>query len=270
MKWTCLNALGFIEPFRPRDLSYLGQLPRILNAEVPVNTPPSQLQVAKRVHALQHGDFSLACHGAAESWSASPWSIRAYCEVLDDKSYMVGTMLRVTLPANSATDELVAFSDLLASSMRIRWGALGYTYAGWDIQHNSEVRAGMFAHSRRYLGFDLPVQATLMPRWHAALRSVNWITYLGSDLVGRLAPASVSDVLNSTTLPNGSLKVVAGDGPKVGDINHLDMPRAYQDADLLMRAVRARDGFSFLDPWDELASTDWLCRFEQLVPTASS
>ena len=66
---------------------------------------------------------------------------------------------------------------------------------------------------------------------------------------GRLAQQS--EYLAVEPFGAGGLRIRAGEEPQAGDTNRRDYPRAYVQADALVRAVRASTGMHFFAPWSE-------------------
>jgi hypothetical protein len=156
----------------------------------------------------------------------------------------------------------------IASLLRVRWGAAGFTYSGWERYAYNATQRAIHAHARRFVGFDAGHYNRQMLTWHDAVRTVSWLTFLGPAFVAKLTERGGS--LASTRLvqigrAGESAVVRAGDVPERGDINRLWLPAAYVEADRLLRPVRARSCLNFGLPWTADTTADWLSRLERRV-----
>lgn len=275
LRWTVLDAYRFVRPFRPVDLEYGAYLPKVLNADIaPFVDQLTDLHEARVAHARAHDSFTLDCHAGSESWEASAISLSVRCEALD-ASYdaeipSVGTMLRLTV-APDALPRLLTLADQFAESLPIRWGSLGFTYSGLDTQFGPEVHAAINKHARRHVGFDHIISRGAFFSFQNHLRSVNFVTYVGSHLLSRLAtplPTGWHDRVTISMLTTGTAKLVAGDRPEMGDVNRLDILPSYRQAHRLVAPLVARTGLTFGNGWDPTTTTEWLTRFERVYPSA--
>lgn len=269
LRWTHNSAFPSLEPFRAEDLDYALGFTRLLETRLE-GLPPALHLAAINLRASLVQDFSVDCHGAAGPTAGSPYQYRFFGTVGDgpEPRELLPTraMMRVTVPATWPLDDFRARATALAKILPVRWGNAGLAYAGWELNWYNEVRAGVFAHARRYPGFDMGQYAILMNELHNAMRTVSWLNFLGPELAARVAAAG--GVLASTDVVSvwteGPLTVAqAGPEPEAGDINRLDVPRAYAQADAMLRPARLAPGINFYGPWDDDTTGRWLTRFER-------
>jgi hypothetical protein len=227
---------------------------------------PEVDDVAAGLHAVSRDDFAVFCHGGAFSNAASAYGVRFFAELDEVRAgepLSPRCALRVTVPLGWPLEDFRAHAIALAKSLRIRWGVAGLTYAGWEPDAWPEIRAAVYAHARRYPGFDVAELAPFLPLWHDALRTVSWLTFVGEPLLARLAkaPRAESDV----TLEEVGKGIVlqAGRAPDPGDANRLQIPASMRLVDSMLRELRSSEPVHFGDPWTETTTQDWLQRFER-------
>jgi hypothetical protein len=238
---------------------------------------PAQLRdtegggAASAMLAAHFDKFGVACHGGAQRNDASPWSFRFFATARagDGELLRSDAMIALTVRLTTPLAVLDAQAKAIAATLRVRWGAAGFAYGAWEMDRYGETRDAIYAHARRYPGFDVGQHATWMSELHDRMRTVSWLTFVGPALLERVRAAGAA--LESDALvrvePFGegeSAGVVfrAGDRPQPGDVNRREVPRAYAEVDRRLRAVRASEGIHFYAPWSAATTEAWLRRFE--------
>jgi hypothetical protein len=272
LRWTLNSAFGAIEPYRPEDLEYLAAHPSSLKIPETRSTDPATVDLHRAMYALERANFALAFHGGERMNDASPYSYRYYSDTpsWDDRRKLApSSMLRITVPITWPLEDFSARICAVAARLRLRWGAAGLTYSGWEIRNYNDTRQAIYAHARRYPGFDVGMYATLVKEWHEAIRTVSWLTFLGPAFAERLAERSGARIESRGDVEvfaqSGAIVLRAGTRPDAGDQNRLRLPVAYVHADEMVRPVRARGGIDFMPPWSEAETEKWLCRFEKRI-----
>ena len=164
----------------------------------------------------------------------------------------------------------------IAAELPLLWASAGYTYSLWRGYDTGDTHdRAVYAHARRYTGYDIPEYVGEATSLSHAIRSVNWLTLLGPALLDKLpagaAPALLADptqLTGVTTTQLGNLLCLqAGPRPLKGDRNRLQVPPAYQVVDAFVRPVRAGgkagqgNQIQLGDPWSEDDTRQWLQRF---------
>lgn len=271
LAWTLNSRVGFTERFRPIDLAYAAAFPGDLVAPLEHVADPRAFEVAILAAATARSPFGLDCRGGADDRHASPYSYRFYAEINGAYSgfpqLTTSAALRVSVPTSWPLDDFRARVMALAETLRLRHGAAGLMYSGWEVTWYHHVDRAIYAHARRFPGFDTGFYVALMNEFHARIRSVNWLTFVGPLLLAELVKGSsarpTSDALVEVTEVGPNLMLQAGPRPEAGDVNRLSYPPAYVRADEMVRAVRAGGGVSFFDAWTEATTERWLRRFEK-------
>jgi hypothetical protein len=273
LRWTLNSRIGFEEPFVPEDLAFAGAYATSL-AVVPhgEGLDAEAFRLSLRFNARRRDDMGLACHGAEHRSWASPFSYRFYAEITgaDDGSpqLIAPAVLRVTVPSTWPLDDFERRVRGMAEALRLRWGAAGLTYAAWETQFYVDAMQAMYAHARRYPGYDVGFYVAWVREFYSQLRTVGWLTFLGPGLQKQLATSRAGlpesgGPLVTLSRTGDHLVLRAGDRPEAGDVNRMQIPAVYVRADELIRPVRAREGLSFYDDWTEATTTQWLRRFEK-------
>lgn len=270
LRFTSRSCDEWVTRFRPRDLEYISCYVRDL-AEPRVADPAQQIFASNLVKTGLM-DFEVSCKGGDGERGASPYMLR-FCveipEVARGPLFEPYAALVITVPDTWPIDDFRARVTEIAATLRLRWGTAGLTYATWSLQDLVTPSERIYAHARRHPGYDLGYFHSDLWRWHEQLRSVSWLTFLGPALRARLEEKRGAKLQGSPALalhPAGdALCVVAGAAPEPGDVNRLGYPRAYVEADALLRPIRAADGRSFVfhGRWTESTITEWLRRFER-------
>ena len=271
LAWTALSsARGPLERTKRAHLDYISSYPAHLTG--PTNLPPGQAQFeGNNLVKVGRTDFYVFCNGGAKPKDASPFSLRFWAEigtVPDDSPTLPGyAALHLTVPESWPLDDFAARVCAIAGELNLRCGSAGYTYSSWELPEHEEPSKRVYAHARRHPGYDVAEYVRLVTHFHARLRTVSWLTFVGASMVeelaGPLAPSGPVQVF-----PVGGATVLrAGAAPEKGDMNRLQIPAAYRIADAMVRPVRASDGkgMIFFGPWTEAEITEWFRRFEYRV-----
>lgn len=275
LRWTMTSVTSTIDPFRPEDLDYISGYPSTLptpSLDLPAEEPvPAGVGIVqRRFAAASHERFAVYTHGGAAENHASPYSYRFYADVLrpelDVPVFETASFIRVTVPVSCPVDELRDRALRIAHALRVRWGAAGYMYSGWELGWRRRYDQAVYAHARRHSGFDVGIYENQMPRWHEQVRTVSWLTFLGPSLRASLAKIGMEPRARGPVQVyalGDALVLQAGERPEEGDVNRLALPAAYTAADAMVRPIRAAERVHFGVPWTERSTEDWLRRFEK-------
>jgi hypothetical protein len=270
LRFTSRSCDAWVTPFRPADLEYIACYVRDL-AEPKVDDPATQLFASNLVKTGLM-DYEVSCKGGESERGASPYLLRFCAEIPEvgrGPLFEPYAVLVITVPDTWPLDDFHAKVTAIAATLRLRWGAAGLTYATWPLQDLQTPAERIYAHARRHPGYDVGYFHSDMQRWHEQLRTVNWLTFLGPALRERLEAERGKPLQGSRQIglhaAGDAVCVVAGAAPEPGDVNRLGYPRAYLEADALLRPIRASDGraFVFHGRFTESTLTDWLRRFER-------
>jgi hypothetical protein len=270
LRWTLNSSVTKLERFRPDDLDFVTLHPSQLQTPAQYEDP-AQHEMEMLIEMNLHNELGMFCHSGKEGREGAPYSYRFYSRIRwmpPDPAYQPCATMRITVPVGWPLDDFRRRVCDIASKLRLRWGCAGYTYSGYAIDFYEEVNAGIYAHARRHVGYDTGFYVPHMAEWHLWLRSVNWLTFLGPSFVGELAKRKVllaSNDLVQVTGAGDNLVLQAGLAPQEGDINRLDVPRAYRRLDEMVRPLRASSDIDFYEPWTEQTTESWLRRFERRI-----
>lgn len=259
LRWTFSSFDPEVASFRPEILDYVSGYAGAL----PEGTTPYDA-ITANFASFARADFSVHCMGSDDEGTASPLSVRFFAEIPDFevRPIEVYPVLGMTVPLDWPVEDFQARVIDIAKCLRLRWGAAGLTYSRWTVAGVTEVENALAAHARRYIGFDAGIFVRQTKSLYDRIRTVNWLTLVGPVLAKGMELRVVPDIRVST---HGDVTVVrAGESPAVGDMNRLDVPRAYVEADKMFRRVRAtqlRAG-AVPGPWDDDSLSKWLRRFE--------
>jgi hypothetical protein len=268
LAWSTHTSFPLIDRYQRTDLDYIPGYADALRPPPPA-ADREQRNIENILFAATFGDFTLLTSGGEEPTFASPWSYRFASEVRQDapgEGLHSCAMLRVTVPVAYPLGEFYAQTTAIASKLKVRWGAAGFTYSAWESAAFNQVYSAIFAHCRRHVGYDTGQYAAYLEEWHAAVRTTSWLTFLGEEFARRVEAAGrplASHGAVGVSRVGTSVLLQAGERPEEGDINRLQIPLAYIQADEMIRAVRASEGFDFRSPWDQATSEGWLRRFEK-------
>jgi Protein of unknown function (DUF3396) len=270
LRWVNRTFDNMLDRAQRSDLDYIAGYPTSL--DVPPTSPQLNQDLLAAYTAFTRDDFGIHFSGGEVAGAASPYSYRFWVETagVSDSCVDARGVLHITVPEAWPLEDFRQRIVAIASALRLRWGAAGYTYATWRGSDIHEGPARTIAHARRYPGYDLAEYVRLVNPFFERIRTVSWMTFVGGALVGELKDKGrtlVSSTQISVEPAGDGLLVQAGNRPERGDVNRLLYPSAYLEADALLRPVRARDGrdMVFFGSWQEPEITDWLCRFERAV-----
>ncbi len=272
LRFANLSCADSTETVRRTHLEYVSSYVTAL--DVPEAPRPDEQLIHNRMAAHGRTDFFVLCSGADDPAMSSPYSIRFWAEmgVPPDRARTLPAygVLHFTVPESTPLAEFQEQVFAVTSELRLRWGTAGYTYSQLDLAPGRQAEEAQFAHARRYAGYDIPAYVQLVEPFHRRLRSVSWLTFVGSALATELAdlgrPLETMDQVVVQPMNGGGVVLRAGKAPERGDVNRLWIPTAYREADALVRPIRA-DGSTvrFFHPWDDVSTARWLQRFEQQV-----
>ncbi len=256
------------EPVKRSTLDYIAGFPAGLEA---MAMPTAEQQrLSNNVIKSSRTHASVITWGAEDSGSITPFSYRFWGEigdVPDDDVKLPGyAVLKLTVPEDWPLDDFEARVKAIAKELRLRWAAAGLMFATFELADLESADRVEYANARRYPGYDLGTHLLRAQLFHRFIRSINWLTFLGPAMTEELdhlgkSPASSARVQVSPF--EGGLLLRAGPRPERGDLNRLQVPAAYREADALVRPIR-HDGerFTFPAPWDAATSSRWIRRFE--------
>jgi hypothetical protein len=273
LRWSYLSSFDGVNPIRRADLDYVsGYVSDLDEPRVPGGDAATQIVVAN-LAKLPRMEHEVFCHGAEEATAASPFTFGFWAEIPEvgrGRAYQPYAVLFLTVPQSWPIDDFAARACAIAGELRLRWGNAGLTYASFEHSDYEVARRGIYAHARRYPGYDVGEFARHLELFHDRIRSINWLTFVGPALEAKLVKKGrlleTSSLVSVGRLPS-CVVLRAGLGPEAGDVNRHAYPPAYVEADTLVGPIRAATGkgTAFLGPWDEDATTDWLRRFERRV-----
>ena len=141
---------------------------------------------------------------------------------------------------------------------------IAYDIGDVDPRRNAAIRA----HAMRYVGADCNDLLAEGELPSDTIKTVNWLTFINPALAAKVpALASVANDPTSNvsveTLGEHGVLVRAGDTPLLGDCNRQEDMHAYEQADALLRPIRARQIFPLPGFSDEEETSRWLNRFGQ-------
>ncbi len=270
LRHSWLSCVDGVKPARRADLDYIPTYVQDLDLPDVEGNLETKLTAANFAK-IGRTDYSVALKGGATWAESSPFSYQFWAEIpgVDATPFLrAGAVIALTMPIDSPLDDFVRNVCAIASTLRLRWGAAGYTYATWLANDWKTSSGSIYAHARRYPGYDVGFFHRLVEDFYDQLRTVNWLTFLGPGMIEKLSGAGGE--LTSTQLvavhPMGDAALLyAGARPEAGDHNRLYYPRAYVEADAMVRPIRARsaEDMVFLGPWTTPQIEAWLCRFER-------
>jgi hypothetical protein len=272
LRWSLCSAVERIERFVPSDFEFVTSYPSLLEVRGGYPNDPALHSLYSNLASIAVTQFGLVCKGGNpdDDSEASPYTYNFFSVIAAkpaDPFLHTRAMLRFTVPIAWPLADFYARVLAVAAGLRLRWGAAGLMYSGWDIGWSAEVADGIYAHARRYSGYDTGYHVTHMADWHERLRTVSWLTFLGPEFVTRLA--ALGHKLES---PDRSVEVIsvgpntmirAGAQPDAGDLNRSRLPPPYVIADAMVRPLRAGSDKSFYGRWTETTTVKWLKRFEK-------
>ncbi len=271
-KWTRLSCWDEPIPHHSDHLEYVTSYPQNLVFEK-VSDDPEAALFSFEIQTQPWSDYEVMFYGGDQPEGASPFQLRFWSEIprLDpDLPPRVIPVLSFCVPCSTDPAEVRARFLAVASRLRVRWASAGLLYSYYGAPDHEACWERMYAHARRYTGFDVPHYVRNMDLFAFLLRSISWITILGPPFATQLELTAIergrAQGLTIEAFGEEGLVIQAGAEPEEGDRNRLGTPRLYVAADELVRPFRAadaeRDEIVFVGPWDYAAVTAWLRRFE--------
>lgn len=272
LRVTSLSAAASFEPSRRSHLDYISTYAANLDARA-ADAPATQFE-ANNYTKFGRTDYEVTLNGAEDPAAASPYSVRFWSEIgavsTSDLRLPSFAALHLTVPESWPIGDFYSRVCAIAAELRLRWGAAGLTYSDRIVRDPALPSETLYAHARRHPGYDSARYIRAMEPFYDRLRTVNWLTFIGPVFAKRLADMGrplVGTPHVGLSAVGGSLLLQAGATPQRGDINRLQIPFEYREADALVRPLRTSDGkdLVFLGPWDRTTITAWLRRFELRV-----
>ncbi|WP_437603813.1 type VI immunity family protein [Sorangium sp. So ce590] len=235
---------------------------------------PEDQRISAHLVRLGRDEMSVVCSGSRDPFEASPYSYRFWAEIGDlpegsDALHLTAhAVLHLTVPETWPLADFHARICAIAAKLRLRWGAAGYTFSDCEAQNYQAPAAAIYAHARRYWGYDVAEYVRLTEAFHRRIRTVSWLTWLGPSMLDELRAGGGLGAprLSTWTASGDGVLIQAGGAPERGDVNRRQVPPAYREVDALVRPLRAAGGadLQFFAPWDERSIERWLRRFEVL------
>jgi hypothetical protein len=276
-----------------------------LNDEALLN-PKGLLAVHDRAFSLVGNSIKFVQNGDGAPWEARPndvssllqgWFARggpskgSYClymesgEVTEEPSdrgihfsWVLGDgYIRILLPAEvglETPEQLCSLALEFASLLDFRWGSAGFTMnvqRGYDGSYENSALAKI---GQRLSGVDLgdPLYWSILSKKCCGIKGVNWLTFLGSELVSKVATSHqgqgtfLSALGNNVTLsdlPHGVM-IQAGAVPGFGDTTQSETLPEYRQVARALRVLKIPP--DVLRNFDEIGGTVntriWLNRFD--------
>lgn len=170
-------------------------------------------------------------------------------------------------------EELLQISTAGAELIEFAHGHCGFALCYNDLgEMASLAEREFYALGMRHRGLDLPCANNTSFVIGDGLKCVNWLTFVGNDLLQKSGkapafspPTSSSTVVHS--LPHGKM-FQAGPSPCIGDVNRKDFCDSYHVVGRLLADIRTHKHPAFIvGPEGVLASQErteeWLSRFDE-------
>lgn len=280
LSWGRSTARGETEQYDPEMLDFISTYPRLLELPSEVTSAPeSKRGPMAGVYVERAADYAVACGDSAlaDNEHAQVTTVRFFSDIsriFPSRPHLSAySVLRVTVPSDTAPEELEQRARHLANLLPVRWGAAGLMLSGAERDYWKEWKQASFAYCMRHWGVDVGEYAALTEPFYDWIRTVNWLTFLGPSMVRDLEKAKAvleeSQDVSVDTTPTGIKVLRAGTRPERGDINRLDIPRLYARVDRMVRPRRCDgtddegESVTFFEAWSDERTRDWLRRFEK-------
>jgi hypothetical protein len=178
--------------------------------------------------------------------------------------------IRLVLPVSFVAEAPQSFVKLalsLAKELRFHSGHAGYAI-NWDHRGDYALasRKSMSVLATRYPAIDFADEPTTLMAIPTGMKRINWITFVGNDLVAQKGLQLDLEGLEVHPMPHG-IAVVAGDRPRVGDVNRQEDLTAYYKVGRALAGLRSHDHPPLIpdkqgDP-EEDRTEEWLSYFER-------
>lgn len=272
LTWTWSGLVGIPEPFRVEDLRYVAHYPGSLpEVDVSGMTRPHAADIIT-VEANRRSGITIACKGGPRGAMSSPFGFEFHADIdgfAPERGLLAPMAIKIAVPLTWDLADFERRVVEIAEVLPLRWASAGYGYSRWGSLYYQDAERALYAHARRHPGYDAGYDVTFLTDFLDELRTVSWLTFLGPDFASALVQfrdQPLSGTPHTSVRAVGShLLVKAGPAPAEGDVNRLDVPRAYVEADALLRPLRRREGVSFANEWTESSTEAWLRRFERIL-----
>lgn len=185
--------------------------------------------------------------------------------------------IRLVLPAEAAItapDRFAALASALAARVDFRWGSAGLSLNQQEGYSGSQECSGLARIGSRLPGVDLgePLFWSTLTKKAAGIKSVNWLTFLGRDLLAKVVAAHGSHdafiaALGSeatVSILSSGIMIQAGAAPSFGDTERGEKLLAYEQVARALHALKIPP--DVLRNFDEIGGTEntrkWLNRFD--------
>jgi hypothetical protein len=142
-------------------------------------------------------------------------------------------VLELTLPPEQDPADLLQLAVALGQGFPVHCAVGGYAVA-WSLYQQATAFWWAYRFCRRYLGLDVQDAERMAGPARTALPGTNWLTLLGPGILAAhdadaaaLRDAVFRDPDSRVMTLARAVLVQAGAGPVLGDVNQLDLPRAY-------------------------------------------
>jgi len=185
-------------------------------------------------------------------------------------------MVRVTLPTDfirESPTKLIDLATKMTENFEFHSGHGGYA-VNWDLKGpcSSRARKEMSVISRRFPAIDLPEMATTLMSIPYGINRVNWLTLIGNKLLSNshLSKANLTDQFDDANVKleklTHGLMIIAGEQPKLGDVNRQEDIELYHKVGRALVGVRSMNHPPFLVNKkgfaEEEITDDWLAYFD--------
>ncbi len=217
--------------------------------------------------AAPRAKYGLALECAAGKDGVSDRALSFY----DADLFQTGH-IRVVLPLEFIADSVQPFVELakdLASKLKFIYGHAGYAVNMYRFFNSQDENLPVHALSKRFKGIDLGLPFTFQELAPKGIKSINWLTFLGSPLVDRLGgTAALGKALGAENplheLPYGAM-VQAGSEPGFGDVNQREELPHYHQVGRVLRPLRLTQ--EVLQRRNHIGGMEnmrqWLARFDE-------
>jgi hypothetical protein len=182
-------------------------------------------RIAANLVQFAINETSVVCSGAPDPFEASPFSYRFWAEIAPhEEDADAPASARARRPASDRARRLAARRFPSARhhpsrpKLRLRWGAAGLTFSACEAQNYQRPNEAIFAHARRFSGYDVAEYVLLAKAFYDRLRTVSWLTWLGPSMLEdlRLRGGLGGSRLSTQTAFGDGVLLQAGGAPEAG------------------------------------------------------
>jgi len=187
----------------------------------------------------------------------------------EDEPAMGGLTLSVPVSWSSKPAELLELARSIAAAADFESGHCGFSLA-WDPggDSTSDAMGRMPGLAGRFLGVDLPklntTVACLQRSASPKIKSVQWLTFLGSAVVAELGGDAAVDArlpnLAKTHRTRTGVLIQAGPAPTLGDVNRQADITALKEVGHALAAARVGGHGAIFGTREQTCA--WLARFD--------